>query len=297
MNIHVWLKAARLRTLPLAIANMAMGNGLAAVDGRFLWPICLLSMWTAVALQILSNLANDYGDSVHGADNPDREGPQRAVQQGAISLRSMKYAIYIWSIITLLSGISLIGIAISGLSLQILFLILGLIAIWAAINYTAGSKPYGYSGKGDISVFLFFGLLAVLGSYYLQTQLFAWVNVLPAISCGLLSVGVLNVNNIRDISSDKTAGKLSIPVRIGRDSAIRYHAFLLALAVLAAIVYTYLTYEQPQEYLFLVITPLLLFHFIKVKNTREAMLMDPYLKQLALATAGFVALFLLGHLL
>ncbi len=196
----------------------------------------------------------------------------------------------------LISGIGLIWIAVDELLLQIIFLLLGLVAIWAAINYTAGSKPYGYSGKGDLSVFIFFGLVAILGCYYLQTGMFNWINILPAISCGVLSVGVLNVNNIRDIQSDRVAGKRSIPVKIGRIAAVKYHGILLSIAISAALFYTIVNYERPIQVLFLAIIPILLMHYIKVKNTTEAMALDPYLKQLALSTAAFVALFLIGNL-
>ncbi|MFT4565953.1 MAG: 1,4-dihydroxy-2-naphthoate octaprenyltransferase [Saprospiraceae bacterium] len=296
MNIKAWIEAARLRTLPLAIANMSMGNGLAAIDGKFSWSICLLSIWTAVSLQILSNLANDYGDSIHGADSAERKGPIRAVQSGILSSSQMKNAMILWSIIALISGITLIWIAIDALLLQILFLLLGIGAIWAAINYTAGSKPYGYSGKGDISVFVFFGLVSILGCYYLQTGTFQWMIILPAISCGALSVGVLNVNNIRDIHSDGLAGKRSIPIKIGRNAAVRYHGALLAIAILSVLIYTTINYIRPIQYLFLTIIPILTMHFIKVKNTQDAIALDPYLKQLALSTAVFVALFLIGNL-
>lgn len=276
---------------------MSMGNGLAAIEGVFSWSICLLSIWTAISLQILSNLANDYGDSIHGADSASRKGPQRAVQSGILSASQMKRAMILWAVIALISGMALIWVAIDGILLQTVFLILGLLAIWAAINYTAGSKPYGYSGKGDISVFIFFGLLAVLGCFYLQTGVFHWLNVLPAISCGVLSVGVLNVNNIRDIHSDKLAGKNSIPVRIGRKAAVSYHGVLLLLAIVCATIYASLTYTRPLQLLFLLIAPILILHFIKVKSTVDAMSLDPYLKQLALSTAGFVLLFLVGHLI
>ena len=296
MIVKAWIEAARLRTLPLAIANMSMGNGLAAIDGIFSWSICALSVWTAVSLQILSNLANDYGDSIHGADSVARKGPTRAVQSGILSSVQMKRAMTLWTIIALISGIGLIWLAIDGILLQLVFLLLGLGAIWAAINYTAGSNPYGYSGKGDISVFMFFGFLAVLGCYYLQTDAFNWINVLPAISCGALSVGVLNINNIRDIHSDRLAGKNSIPVKIGRKAAVSYHGALLLTAIVSISIFTILRYYRPIQFLFISLVPILIMHFLKVKKTTEAMALDPFLKQLALSTAAFVALFLIGNL-
>ncbi len=297
MNLKVWIQAARLRTLPLAISNMAMGNGLAAIDGKFSWMIALLSIGTAVSLQILSNFSNDYGDSIHGADSIERTGPLRAVQSGDILPAQMRTAMMFWSVISLILGTALIFVALDGMLLRLIFLVLGLIAIWASINYTAGSKPYGYSGKGDISVFFFFGILAVLGCYYLQTNSLSWDVILPAISCGALSVGVLNLNNIRDISSDKKAGKMSIPVRIGYDAAIQYHGMLLIVAIVSALAYVFANYVHPGQFLFLLTAPILWWQYVQIQHVVASKELDPFLKKLALTTALFVLLFLLGHLL
>ena len=290
-----WIFAFRLRTLPLALSSILMGNFLAAWQEAFSWSICILTVLTTVFLQILSNLANDYGDSVHGADSEERKGPKRAVQTGEISSTHMKMAIYVFSGLSLISGVRLLLISFPGQWIWVMvFLAFGLAAIYAAITYTAGKNPYGYAGLGDISVFLFFGLLGVLGSNFLQTKTFEWLIILPAISCGLLATGVLNVNNIRDIESDEKAGKRSIPVRIGRNAAVVYHGFLIFLAIGSAFIFMVLNLNGPWQFLFLLTLPLLVKNFISVKSKKLASELDPFLKQLALSTLLFVVLFGLG---
>ena len=222
--MNPWIKAFRLRTLPLGIASVAMGTILAYGEGRHSWMIAGLTLLTTVLLQVLSNVANDYGDSENGADNELREGPLRQTQIAAISRTEMKNAMILLGILTLISGISLL--LVSGISTQaiITLFVLGLICIIAAIKYTAGENPYGYAGLGDLSVLIFFGWIGVLGTYYLQTKTLANGSyILPATTLGLFMAGVLNINNIRDIISDKAAGKRSIPVRIGRPNAVLYH--------------------------------------------------------------------------
>ena len=222
----------RLRTLPLAIASIGMGSFLAAAVSGFRLDVFLLALLTTVSLQILSNLANDYGDSVHGADSADRSGPSRAVQTGAITSGKMKSAIGTSVIVSLALGLSLLGVAGISQKVFLIFIGLGLLAIAAAILYTNGDRPYGYIGLGDISVFLFFGWLGVVGVYYLMTGNFEWDLLLPGAASGLFTVAVLNVNNIRDIESDIKAGKYSIPVRLGRSRATLYHSSLLIVCLL-----------------------------------------------------------------
>lgn len=297
MNIKAWLTAFRLRTLPLALSSIAMGGFLAAHAGYFKWSVFLLSVTTTIFLQILSNLANDYGDSVHGADSIERKGPSRMVQSGLISARQMRMAMVIFVLLCLASGVTLLFISF-GLNLNALlfFFGLGILSIVAAIAYTVGKKPYGYVGLGDLSVLVFFGLVGVMGSYYLFSHRITALQVLPAISCGFFSMGVLNVNNIRDIDSDRSAGKFSVPVRIGRAKAIWYHWFLLAGGIVSATVYTVLTYQSPWQFLFLLSVPLFTVNGMAV--TKKAVHeLDPYLKQLAISTLLFVFLFGLGLLL
>jgi 1,4-dihydroxy-2-naphthoate polyprenyltransferase len=297
MKIRTWLHAFRLRTLPLALSSIAMGGFLAASAGAFQWPVFFLCITTTVFLQILSNLANDYGDSVHGADSADRKGPSRAVQSGAISPSQMKTAVVIFVILALVSGLSLLFVAL-GLNWQAIafFFGLGILSIMAAIAYTVGKRPYGYIGLGDLSVFIFFGLVGVLGSYYLFTKQISRDAFLPAFSCGVFSIGVLNINNIRDIESDKKAGKFSIPVRIGREKAIIYHWCLIILGWLAAILYTLKYYTQPVQFLFVLTLPLFISNGMAITK-KPSHALDPHLRQMAIATLLFVLLFGTGLLL
>jgi 1,4-dihydroxy-2-naphthoate octaprenyltransferase len=214
-----------------------MAGFLAAAIQKFNAIIFLFCCLTTIFLQVLSNLANDYGDSVHGADHADRKGPTRAVQSGAISRSQMRSAVILFSFLSLISGIILLWLSFgTNWGSVFLFFGLGLLCILAAIGYTVGKKPYGYIGLGDISVLIFFGLVGVMGSYYLFTHQISWQEVLPALSCGLFSIAVLNVNNIRDIDSDRIAGKYSIPVRIGKEKAALYHWILLSGGLLSAVI-------------------------------------------------------------
>ncbi len=293
-SIKTWISAFRLRTLPLALSSIAMGSFLAAAQGKFNGLIFFLCCLTTIFLQILSNLANDYGDSVNGADHDERKGPMRAVQSGAISARTMRNAMFLFVVLSLISGISLLLVSF-GLNYQLLivFLGLGVLSIVAAIAYTVGKRPYGYAGLGDVSVLIFFGLVGVMGSYYLFTQTFSAELILPALTCGLFSVGVLNINNVRDIESDKKAGKNSIPVRIGKKNAAVYHWFLLFGGLIAAVIYSFSNYHSAFQFLFLITLPL----FIKIGaavSKKPSDELDPYLKQMALSTFLFVMLFGFG---
>jgi 1,4-dihydroxy-2-naphthoate polyprenyltransferase len=294
--MNPWLSAIRLRTLPLALSSIGMGGFLAAAAGKFNWTIFLLCCLTTIFLQILSNLANDYGDSVNGADHAGRKGPQRAVQSGAISMQQMKGAVILLSILSLASGVSLLWISLEwNLNEFLFFLGLGVLCILAAIAYTVGKKPYGYAGLGDISVLIFFGLVGVLGSTYLMTKTFLWIDVLPALSCGLFSVAVLNINNVRDIESDKAAGKYSVPVRIGKQKAAVYHAYLLLIGMLTSLLYVMLNLRSGWQLLFLLVFPILFKIMMAVKNEPSEKL-DPWLKRMALTTLAFVVLFGIGLL-
>jgi 1,4-dihydroxy-2-naphthoate octaprenyltransferase len=293
-----WIHAVRLRTLPLALASIGLGSFLAAFDSQFRWPVLLLSGLTTVFLQVLSNLANDYGDSQHGADNNEREGPTRAIQSGKISKKSMKVAIYLFIGLSLTSGISLLFISIPNFSLEFLgLLIVGLLAIGAALNYTLGKTPYGYAGFGDLFVILFFGFVGVMGTYYCHTGTVSLPALLPAFSCGLLSTAVLNVNNIRDIASDAKAGKMSIPVRIGRNNAVIYHWSLIILAIVSSLLFVIINYNSPFQLLFLITVPLLFFNGFKVSTIHDSKKLDPFLKQMAISTLIFIITFGIGILI
>lgn len=296
-TVQSWLSAFRLRTLPLALSCIGMSGFLAAAAGKFDGLIFFFCCLTTIFLQVLSNLANDYGDSVNGADHAQRKGPQRAVQSGAISASQMKRAVVLFVFLCLASGIALLLISFGwNTNALLFFFMLGLLSIAAAIAYTVGKKPYGYIGLGDLSVLLFFGVVGVMGSLYLFTKEVSWPDVLPSLSCGLFSIAVLNINNVRDIDSDKQAGKFSIPVRIGKEKAAIYHWVLLVTGVLTSVVYVLLNYQSPWQFLFLLTTPL----FIRIGlavSQRPSTELDPYLKQMAISTLLFVILFGTGILL
>ena len=288
----------RPRTLPLALAGIGMGSFLAAADGVFSGSITLLAILTATFLQILSNLANDYGDSIHGADSAERKGPSRAVQSGLISSAEMQRAMLITAVLAMISGAILVWVALGAqqLLLAILFIILGGASIWAAINYTAGDHPYGYMGLGDLFVLLFFGLTGVLGAYYLQAKTLNWLIVLPAISMGVFAVAVLNINNIRDIASDVKAGKNSIPVRLGGEKARVYNWALLVMGVVCALLYVALTFSSVWQLLFVLMLPLI-FKVGRTVQTSPNDQLDPLLKQMVLASLLFMLTFGIGQLL
>ena len=288
-----WLHAVRLRTLPLALASILAGSFLAYWKNSFRWEILILAALTTVFLQILSNLSNDYGDTIHGADSSERQGPVRAVQSGIISLAEMKKAMYLFGFLSLVSGLLLIFLALDDWKLFFLFLGIGLAAIWAAITYTSGSKPYGYVGLGDISVFVFFGLTGVLGTYFLHTLSFEPLAVLIAVSLGSFSTAVLNINNIRDIESDEKAGKKSIPVRIGRKMAVSYNWALLGIGYIALMAFALFS----QQYLSLLASLsgiLMLKVGFGVQNAQSSETTDPYLKKMAISTLLWTLLFGIG---
>ncbi len=295
--IKHWISAFRLRTLPLALASIGMGSFLAGAYQLFSLKIFLLAAFTTIFLQILSNLANDYGDSIHGADSIDREGPKRAVQSGKISRQAMFRAMVVLGVLSLVCGVWLLYVAINSMQTFFFFLGLGVLSIIAAVTYTAGKKPYGYAGLGDISVIIFFGWVAVLGTFYLHAQQFHWQLLLPATSCGLFATAVLNVNNIRDIESDKKAGKKSIPVRIGRQKAVVYHWGLLITGIGCSLAYVLMYYQSAYQLIFLIILPLLFINAKAVYQKKEAAQLDPYLKQMAITTLIFVLTFGIGQLL
>ena len=267
--LSVWIQAFRLRTLPLSLACIGMGSFLAAAIYKFNLKVFIFSSLTTLFLQILSNLANDYGDSIHGADSIDRKGPSRAIQSGKITKSAMKKAIMILAILSLFSGLMLIYFSTHNTVQFLVFFVLGVLAILAAILYTMGDKPYGYEGLGDLSVFLFFGWVGAFGTFYLHTQILDWSILLPASSCSFFAVAVLNINNIRDVESDVRAGKRSIPVRIGRDHAIKYHWFLLLSGVVCATLYLLLNFKTGYQFLYLLILPLLFLNAKAVYTKKE----------------------------
>lgn len=295
----VYLKAARLRTLPLSVSGIIVGSFLAASHGYFNWLICALALLTTVGFQIISNFANDYGDGVKGTDNDDRIGPKRAIQSGEISPEQLLRTIKITSAITLVLAIFLIYIAFGKDDFVnlLVFFVLGIASIAAAVKYTVGNKAYGYSGFGDFFVFLFFGLLSVCGSYYLFTKQLDFTIFMPAFSIGFLSIGVLNLNNMRDSVSDAKSGKNTIVVKIGVEFAKYYHYYLLIASFLFATAYSFIYYKSWHQLLFLLAYIPIGKHFLVVYRNKRPVLLDPELKKLALSTFLFALLFGLGTFL
>ncbi len=282
--IKHWISAARPRTLPLAFSSILMGSALAIIHKTsFSWVVFGLTLLTTTLLQILSNFANDLGDYQNGADLAGRVGPARAVQSGDITYKQMLNAIILLSILSLTSGIGLLWVAFGSFTNPHFyqFLLVGLACILAAITYTAGKKPYGYAGLGDISVFIFFGLVGVLGTSFLQIKTLEISQILPAISVGFLAVAVLNINNLRDIESDSRAGKKTIPVRFGKSFGVNYHKFLIIFSfiILAVFYYTYFK-SYFFTYLFFGIG---LFHILRgINKESTSNHIDTFLKKTAL---------------
>ncbi len=288
-NIEAWFHAFRLRTLPLSLSSVILGSLLALHKGMFNAYILLWAVITTLFLQVLSNLANDYGDAVSGVDNDQRSGPARAVSSGAISRTAMRNAIIICAVLAFVSGSWLLLIASRQMESTVIlvFFILGLLAIGAAIKYTIGKNPYGYQGFGDLAVFLFFGITGVAGTYYLHTSTIAWPELLPAAALGLLATGVLNLNNMRDIESDSISGKRSLVVMMGIENARIYHTILISGALLAAVAYTLINYQSPYQFLFLVASPILIQNMWVVNTTSRSSELDGELKKLAFGTLIF----------
>ncbi|WP_434352573.1 1,4-dihydroxy-2-naphthoate octaprenyltransferase [Psychrobacter sp. HD31] len=299
--LAVLWKATRPRTFPLAAASIICGNGLAyhALNGFDLthWCIFLLTLWVALCLQILSNLANDYGDGVSGADNlRDAQSPERITVTGQINANDLKKVIYYWGAFTFFCGVLLIYLGLETLNEFLVFLSLGILAIIAACAYTMGKRPYGYRALGEASVLMFFGWLGVLGSCYLQLHYLEGGMILPATGCGLLSAGVLYVNNMRDIDSDKLAKKTTIAVLLGKQTmALGYYVIIL-LAMMCY--FAYARFNSLGSLLWLLVLPFILKHLIFVYNNRNnPQQLGTQLKTVVMSTLAVNLLFVVGLLL
>lgn len=293
-KIKPWISAFRLRTLPLSVSGIVVGSSIAYYNGFFNLTIFIFAVLTTLSLQVLSNLANDYGDGVKGTDNQTRIGPERALQSGKITPNQMFDAIKINILIVILFMFLLIYSAFNNYNFlySLLFFVLGLLCIYAAIRYTVGSTAYGYRALGDVMVFIFFGLISVIGTYFLYAKQIDHVLILPACIIGLLSAGVLNLNNMRDIESDRTSNKITIAVKLGITKAKIYHSSLIVLAILLSILFVIFYYRSFANLVFMIVFIPLIKHTITINTTKEPKLLDPQLKILALST--FALAFLLG---
>ncbi|MCF2874091.1 MULTISPECIES: 1,4-dihydroxy-2-naphthoate octaprenyltransferase [unclassified Tenacibaculum] len=309
--IKNYIKAARLRTLPLSVSGIIVGGALGLEDfiknnyedcveypSLLTSEIFWLAILTTIGFQVLSNFANDYGDGVKGTDD-NREGEARMVSSGAITPKQMKKAMIITGAITLVIALLLIYVAFGkdNFLYSVIFFGLGIASIIAAIKYTVGKSAYGYSGFGDVFVFVFFGLLAVVGTYFLYTKELNLTIFLPAITIGLLSTAVLNLNNMRDRVNDAKSGKNTLVVKMGAKAAKNYHYLLIGVSFLCALSYVFLKYESPYQFLFIIAYIPILKHIVFVSKNKEEALLDGELKKVALSTFLFSILFGLGQVL
>lgn len=284
-----WIAAARLRTLPLSISGIILGSLIALSEGHWNWAIFGLAFLTTLFLQVLSNYANDYGDGIKGTD-AERIGEKRAVASGEISAKQMKNAVILFSGLSAVSAFLLIYISFKENFLwALLFIFLTFACVWAAIRYTVGKSAYGYAGMGDIFVFAFFGIISVWGSYTLyQHETFHPSIFLPAAAIGLLSTAVLNLNNLRDIETDRKAGKLTLPLRMGFQNGKIYQSTLILLPFLLSVIYLFqIGKTEGFRFSFLILL-IPAFLFLKTLfQTTEPRLLDKELKKVALMTLAF----------
>lgn len=316
-----FIKAARLRTLPLSVSGIIVGSFLGAwypinntldklnienethftvnhieiVNSLIVFSLAIL---TTIGFQVLSNFANDYGDGIKGTDK-EREGEERMVASGAITPQQMKKAMVITTVFTLIVAIALIYVAFGkdNFGFSLLFFGLGIASIVAAIKYTVGNSAYGYSGFGDLFVFLFFGILAVVGTYFLFTKQLNFTIFLPAFTIGALSTAVLNLNNMRDRVNDAKVGKNTLVVKIGSEFAKYYHYYLIASSFLFALLYVVIHFRSPFQFLFIIAYVPLIKHLFFVEKNKDERLLDGELKKVALSTFLFALLFGLGNVL
>jgi 1,4-dihydroxy-2-naphthoate octaprenyltransferase len=283
-----WIQAARLRTLPLSVSGIILGSFYAMSQSMFNWKIVIFALSTTLGLQVLSNFANDYGDGIKGTDNEDRVGPQRAIQSGAISPAAMKNAMILTAVLTMISAMILIYFSFKDTNYvySLSYLILGALAVTSAIRYTVGNTAYGYRGYGDVFVFVFFGLVSTMGIYFMFAKSLenGYLLLLPASAIGLLSVGVLNLNNMRDELSDRKVNKNTIVVKIGGAKAKIYHYFLVITAMVLVLIFAFLNDFHFDQYIFVVAYFPMISHLITVYKNKDARKLDPELKKLAIST-------------
>lgn len=292
-QLKTWISAFRLRTLPLSISGAVVGSSYAYFLGFFDILIFVLTVLTTLSFQILSNLANDYGDGIKGTDNNSRIGPERALQSGAISPKLMKNAIIVNAILSTILALLLIYVAfgVSQLFSSLIFIVLGALSIYAAIAYTVGKSAYGYRALGDLMVFLFFGWLSVMGTYFLFAKDLNSMLLIPASAIGCLSAAVLNLNNMRDLETDLKSNKITLAGYLGKKSSKIYHFALILSAILLMLIFQYsISYSKIMYLSWIAFIPLI-FHLkvvFFIKNPKD---FDPHLKLVALSTFVLAILF------
>lgn len=283
-SIKVWLSAARPRTLPLSISGILIGSSYSFYNDAFNFKVFLCALLTTLSYQVLSNFANDYGDGVKGSDDK-RIGPKRAVQSGLISRSNMRKGVFILSFIASILTFLLLVLSFEIFSIYFLvFFLLGGLAIFAAIKYTVGRFAYGYHGLGDFFVFVFFGLVSVLGSNFLFDSTLSFELISPAIIVGVLSVGVLNLNNMRDLETDAACGKKTLAVYLGPKAAKIYHLVLVFVSFILMVLYPF-QFEINSGFLkilYFLNSFFLIFHFYQVYITIKPKEYDLFLKFLSL---------------
>lgn len=283
-KLGYYLKSLRLRTLPLSLSGIIVGVGLAAADYNVDALTVALIALTTVLLQVLSNVSNEYGDFRSGTDlSEDRVGP--TYSQGVLTSADYRRMIVVVAVLCCVSGVLMVWRSFSTLFCleSILLLLLGASAIMAAIRYTLGNNPYGYRGWGDVYVFLFFGIVSVLGSYFVAAhQLKSWILLLPAASIGFFSVAVLNVNNIRDMASDSLT-RSTVPLKIGERNAKIYHTVLIAAGWIAMLAYSYWRWFDILHFVYVLTLPLFIVHIVGVWK-HEGAALDKYLPMLVIST-------------
>lgn len=279
-SVKSWIRAARPRTVLLSFSGVLMGSFLALKEKICYPSVLIFAAITAIMLQILSNLANDYGDYTKGIDNKQRIGPKREMQSGNITKREMLIGIGIVGIVCMISGCILLFFSFiksSSWNELAVFAALGIAAILAALFYTLGKHPYGYQGLGDLFCFIFFGWIAVAGTYYLATKKLDFSVLLPASAMGFMSNAVLNINNMRDYESDKASGKNSLVVKIGLKKAFAYHAFLIVGGFVCLSAFLIIRHCAFYAHLFWLLFPLFAKDLKTIKNNLETHQFDPLL--------------------
>ena len=287
----------RLRTLPLSTAGIVLGIMLACAGHSVPWYVIVLTIFTTISLQILSNMSNELGDHLSGVDGEGREGPQYSMNEGGLTEDEMRSCIRIMVLACMILGLGMIRASFKTiLCIQSeCLVILGAAAIWAAMHYTLGKKPYGYRGLGDVFVFIFFGLVPVAGGYFVCSHQIDFSTLIPGAAIGLFSVGVLNVNNIRDMKSD-AGTRVTVPLKLGEHRAKVYHTILISGGWILMAIYSILFTNGWTPYLYIITLPLYVKHLAGVwkRSGRE---LDPMLPMLVISTFIFALLAGTGYIL